>query len=432
MLDESVISGTLPALASLAGVLAFGFLLVRPYRNWWRIALPVSVGGSILAVLIADLVLEVWQPFPDPLPFRVLFWSGFGVLGVAMGGAQAVPANWRRRLAIVLAILLVIVLSAVKINAFYGYRPTLRAALGISAEKEVDFASLAGTKPRAVTAPDRPLSQSWRPPVDMPRAGQLTRVTIPGTRSGFRARPASVYLPPAYLASSRPLLPVLVLIAGQPGGPQDWLVAGTLAKVMDAFANAHAGLAPIVVVPDATGSTLANPMCLDSRLGNVESYLADDVPGWVRNNLQIDPDTRHWAIGGFSYGGTCSLQLAVRRARTYPTFLDISGQREPTLGSRTQTVQAAFGGDDSRFRAVNPLDILLDEKFRSSAGIVAVGADDRDYGPQAEQVTAATRNAGIAIQLVRLPGGHSWTIAASALRAALPWLGARGGLIPTP
>jgi S-formylglutathione hydrolase FrmB len=95
-------------------------------------------------------------------------------------------------------------------------------------------------------------------------------------------------------------------------------------------------------------------------------------------------------------------------------------------------VQAAFGGDDSRFRAVNPLDILLDEKFRSSAGIVAVGADDRDYGPQAEQVTAATRNAGIAIQLVRLPGGHSWTIAASALRAALPWLGARGGLIPTP
>ncbi|MDT7587309.1 MAG: hypothetical protein QOE32_4859, partial [Pseudonocardiales bacterium] len=36
MLDESVISGTLPALTSLAGVLAFGFLLVRPYRNWWR------------------------------------------------------------------------------------------------------------------------------------------------------------------------------------------------------------------------------------------------------------------------------------------------------------------------------------------------------------------------------------------------------------
>jgi hypothetical protein len=55
-----------------------------------------------------------------------------------------------------------------------------------------------------------------------------------------------LYLPPAYLGSVRARLPVLVLIPGQPGGPEDWLLAGRLAAVMDAFAAAHDGLAPVV------------------------------------------------------------------------------------------------------------------------------------------------------------------------------------------
>jgi S-formylglutathione hydrolase FrmB len=199
---------------------------------------------------------------------------------------------------------------------------------------------------------------------------------------------------------------------------------------MDSFAATHAGLAPIVVVPDATGTPLANPMCLNSALGQVETYLADDVPNWLRANLQLDSEPRHWAIGGFSYGGTCSLQLAVRRPQEFPTFLDISGQREPTLGNRQRTVRAAFGGDFNQFRAANPLDILAHAHQPSIAGIIAVGTHDDEYGPQARDVYNATRAAGIPTQLLKFPGNHSWTIATAALRAALPWLAARANLMP--
>ncbi len=128
------------------------------------------------------------------------------------------------------------------------------------------------------------------------------------------------------------------MLAGQPGSPEDWLNGGKLAMTMDAFAREHHGLAPVVVVPDGTGSQLANPLCLDSQLGKVASYLAVDVPTWIKTHLQVDPDPRSWAVGGLSYGGTCSLQLATNHPEVYPTFLDLSGQEEPTLGDRRRTV----------------------------------------------------------------------------------------------
>jgi S-formylglutathione hydrolase FrmB len=362
----------------------------------------------------------------------VLIWIAVACLGVGLAVGQVVwSRSWRRALPVVLLVV-ALTLPAMKINAYYGYYPTLRDALGLPAADAVDLAEIA--QPEVTVGPDTtvPLARRWTPPADMPRAGRVAQVDIPGTVSGFAARPASVYLPPAYLsASSRPLLPVLVLIAGQPGGPQDWLTAGKLARVMDDFAAAHAGLAPVVVVPDATGAPLANPLCLDSRLGNVETYLAQDVPAWVRSALQVDPDPARWTIGGFSYGGTCGLQLAVRAPGVYPTLLDISGQREPSLGDHASTVAAAFDGDEARFDAVNPLDILASSSFPASAGLIVTGADDTDYGPDASVVSAATRAAGMDTHLLAVPGGHTWAVAISGLTAALPWLAGRTGLIDT-
>lgn len=432
MSDASLLAGVLPAAASIAGAIGMALLLIVRSRSWWRRTVPTSIVGAVVVVMVVDGAVELWKPFPDPLPARVLSWAGFAVLGLVLTAMRLRRASWSRRIAVISALLLVLLLSVIKINAFYGYWSTVGAALDISAVPETNFAEIAGPRPTLVPRPDTPLSQSWKPPADLPPAGEVTQVRIPGARSGFHARPALIYVPPAYRTNPRPLLPILVLIAGQPGGPRDWLVAGNLSKIMDSFAAAHAGLAPIVVVPDATGTPLANPMCLNSALGQVETYLADDVPDWLRTNLQIDPDQHHWAIGGFSYGGTCSLQLAVRRPEAFPTFLDISGQREPTLGNRERTVRAAFGGDLNLFHAANPLDILARSHLSTTAGIIAVGANDHEYRAQAQEIYNATRAAGIATQLLTFPGNHSWTIATSALRAGLPWLAARANLLPPP
>lgn len=433
VLDLSVLSGALPTTLTLAGAAALGCLLIGPSGRWWRVLMPTAAAAALVVVLAADLALWVWRPFPDPLPIRVLVWAGVGALGLTLTVAHLAypaskPRSIRRAAGCVVAMLVIIALSATKINALYGYRPTLGAALGVFPVQQTNFAALTETQPTLASSP-RPLAQSWTPPANLPALGELTSAPIPGTRSGFHARAAWIYLPPAYLVSPRPLLPVLMLLAGQPGAPRDWIIAGRLVSLIDTFAAQHAGLAPIVVVPDATGSPLGNPLCLDSRLGNAASYLSKDVPTWIRSHLQVDPNTAHWAVGGFSYGGTCALQLAVTQAQLFPTFLDISGQQEPTLGSYTRTVQEAYNGNQNQLQSVEPMNILAHERFPATLGILAVGGSDDEYAPQALHVAAACQHAGMQVQLTQYPGGHSWMIASDALRAALPTIAARGHLI---
>ena len=185
---------------------------------------------------------------------------------------------------------------------------------------------------------------------------------------------------------------------------------------MDAFAAAHDGLAPVVVVPDVTGSSLGNTLCVDSRLGAAETYVAEDVPGWVGGHLEVD--MTQLAIGGFSFGGTCALQLALRRPEVYRTFLDVSGQSQPTLGDLPRTVTAAFAGDIAAFQRVDPLSELRARTYPGTAGLFVVGRDDGVYRPQAEQVAAAAKAAGVAVTLLEVPGEHSWAIATHRSRPA--------------
>lgn len=431
LLDASLLGGPLPWVVTAAGAAGALFLLARRPRRWWTRAVPAAVlGAAAVTAVLAVLVDRVWRPFPDPVPWPVLLLGGTVLAAIGLGALGMRGRRWRGRAGAVLAVVLVVLGCATAMNLVYREYPTLRTALGLPAVDQIPFTQVPLREQVIAARSGLPLSAVWRAPAGMPDAGVVTEVTIPAAASGFAARPAWLYLPPAYLSRPRAQLPVLVLLSGQPGTPRDWLDGGRLAQRLDAFAAAHDGLAPVVVMPDHLGAPLANPLCMDSRLGNVATYLSVDVPAWVRGTLQVDPDPAGWAIGGFSNGGTCALQMAVTAPEVYPTFVDVSGEAEPTLGDRASTVQAAFGGDEAAFAAVNPLDVLGRRQFPGTAGYLVAGAQDAVYGPQAQQVLAACRAAGMDVQLHVLPGGHTFEVWGPGLEQALPWLATRLGMTP--
>lgn len=86
----------------------------------------------------------------------------------------------------------------------------------------------------------------------MPSQGKVLTVDIPNAKSNFTARKAMIYLPPAALSDRPPALPVMELLAGQPGSPSRLIDAGNIAATMNAYAAKHDGLAPIVLVPTRT------------------------------------------------------------------------------------------------------------------------------------------------------------------------------------
>ncbi len=436
LLDASIVSGTGRVLLALAGV-AGGLWLLRPAGGlWWRRTLPVALMAGVLTGVATKVGVEdLWHPFPDALPLVVELATGSLALALVLAGARSRHARVGARLVAGLAVVLVALAGTAQVNQLFRAYPTLRSALGLPFRGQVAFSTVAAGVPAGALSLQlgtmaRPLDAVWTAPPGLSATGVVTRLALPGRTSGFPARAAWVYLPPAYLTRTRPRLPVLVLLSGSPGDPRDWLTGGQLPQTMDAFAQVHRGLAPVVVSVDPLGSEFSNPVCVDSRLGRAFSYLTVDVPREIAAALQVDPDHRHWAVGGLSSGGTCSLQLAVNAPRVYPTFVDISGEDEPTRGSRNSTVAEAFGGHGLAFRRVNPLDVLAVHHLPGVAGFLSAGSRDRRYLPQALTVLHALRAAGVPTVYSQLPGGHTWQTWAPALREALPFVATRTRLIP--
>lgn len=430
--------GLLPTILLLIGALAAGFLIIRPDRRWICRTLPLVVALVTAATAtIAWIINVLWHPFPEPLPMTVLIWVGVILLALALGlGRLRIEGRWQKAAAVV-AVIAVTAAGANQVNRYFGYFPSTAAVIGLPLPQEHPlplFHRNAGQP-----APHRTLTivaQNWRPPAGMPLGGAVSQVTIPAVTSGFPARAAWIYLPPAYLTTYRPNLPVLMLITAQPGTSRGWIDAGNVIAAMDAFAASHQGLAPIVVMPDPLGSTLSNPLCTNSTLGQADAYLTRDVPAWLLANVQVDANTQHWAVGGFSFGGTCALQLSVNHPRLFPTFLDISGQDAPTLGNRQQTLDRAFGGNPRAFAKINPVDILAATRLTlpnraemsALAGTLVIGTSDHIYLPQQRHIQNAAVGAGVPIRWLEVPGAHSWRVAVAGLQQSLPWLSTRMGL----
>jgi enterochelin esterase-like enzyme len=431
-LDWSLLTGAVPVVVAVLGGAALLALCLSRRRHWFTRWLPLALLlAAGLSWLIAVAVDDWWQPFPEGLPTTSAVWIGVAVLGLCVALFRVPGLRWRGWIGALLAVVLVVLLSASQVNQEFQQYPTLRDAPG-PWQVPAGALSAADHDREATVAvpPGKTLEDVWDPPAGLPARGTLSSTPIPGTRSGFVARNAYVYLPPAYQARPRPLLPVLVLMAGQPGSPEDWITSGQLVSFLDAYAADHHGLAPVVAVVDPLGSELANTLCMDSKIAKVQTYLAEDVPDWISAHLQVASGRRARVIGGLSFGGTCALQLAVNAPAVYGDFLDLSGQDEPTLGTRSQTVSEAFGGDTAAFLKVDPLAVMAHTSFPDTSAALVVGASDTLFGPQQQRVLAACRRAGMQANLLVLPGGHDWKVWWSGLSQELPWIGRTTGLTP--
>ncbi|MEV8181448.1 alpha/beta hydrolase-fold protein [Specibacter sp. NPDC078692] len=428
-----LITGPFPLAVAVLACLSGAALLLRRHRGWVLSVVCAAVLAAGLAWAINWYMVHVANATAYDLPLQVITWIGVGVFAVLLMVLHLVSARWWRKILAPIAMAMIVVAVSMQVNAYYGAYRTVGDVTGASTANIAPLSphstkKSAGQASAALTS--GPVVDRWVKPSGLPAAGTVYSAQIPGRVSGFTARTAYVYLPPAYQAANRPLLPVLVLIPGQPGAPADWLKAGQLQHTMDAFAAAHDGLAPVVVIPDVNGASSANTMCMDSRIAKTDTYLAVDVPAWIKATLTVDPNAHHWAIGGFSFGGTCALQMAALHPKIYPSAIDLSGEAEPALSAdRTATIQAAFGGDTAAFDAVAPLKVLAKNKYPQSWIYFAAGAQDGRFSGYMNQVSAAAKTAGMTVTTHSVPGaGHSWDVPLEAMAPALTWLAPRLGL----
>jgi len=249
--------------------------------------------------------------------------------------------------------------------------------------------------------------------------GVLAPLDIPGTHSGFKARQGTLYLPPAFFASPQPPLPVVVMVGGTPGGPGDWPRAGFAAQTADAYASQHGGFGPILAFVDHNGGPFTDTECVDGPVGHAETFLAEDVPHYLLDTLRVTPDHHRWAIAGFSEGGTCAFELALRHPDVYGAFVDIAGDWAPNLGSQADTLSRLYGGDRAAMAAHDPANLLTANRYHHLPGWFLAGASDRQHVALSERQVAAARAAGITATRTVIGGGHTWQLARAAFRLVL-------------
>ncbi|MCU1527200.1 MAG: hypothetical protein JWP75_963 [Frondihabitans sp.] len=412
-------------------------LFVRPRRRGhWRLVVLLSlVVGAALGGVTVWYVGDVQNAFGVSPTWVDRIWVGAVFAGICLALVNVVLAGWIRKIVAVVALFVFVVAGGLAINRDVGEYLTPGQLLGTTTAPDLSLpkpliASGTGSIVSLGTQFNPFLYRTWHPPITMPKVGTVGQITIPATVSHFDARKAWVYMPPAALVRDAPALPVVVLMSGQPASPGTVMVSGNIPSTLDAMAAKNHGLAPIVVVPDQLGPSEGNPMCVNGKLGNSATYLTVDVPNWIRTHLHVEADRRAWVVGGFSQGGTCSLQFATGDPKLFGSFIDVAGEEYPTLATDAQAVSEGFAGNAAAFDRAKPVEIMrAHSRYPDTVGFFAVGQDDTKYGQSMRVTAAAAESAGIkVVRDVIVGSGHDWTTATNGFASGLGYLFPRLGL----
>lgn len=411
-----VVSGLL-ALVLLVPVLGLRGRVGR--RLAWTV---LAAGlGAALGWGLVWFVVDVQDLFgaPASLVIRGAVTLAGALIGVAV--ADVVKASWWRRVVAVIAVPAIVAGAFVAVNRDVAYYPTLGDAFGQTGVGALTLGDQAGLETTL---------EHWKPPADMPTDGTVGTVSIPGTISHWKAREAWVYLPPAAHTAHPPKLPVVIAMSGEPGGPSDVFEAGGLQEIMDDIAAKHEGVAPIVVVPDQLGSYSANPMCLDSPLGQVAKYITVDVRHWILDHLPVSAKRREWTVAGFSQGATCAVQFATEYPALFGSFVAVSPELGPFVHSVAETIKLGFGGDAAAYRAALPIAVMEKRShYPRTVALYSVGALDRRYGQDAGKLAAVSKKVGMRTTYRLLPDlAHNWNTGSAGLEWGLPRLTSWWGL----
>jgi enterochelin esterase-like enzyme len=417
----SIVSGWFPVFLFwvTVAVCLIAVVLRRDVLKEFAIGIPI---GIVLAVLLF-LGLNLMQAIPTGAPRSMYVWLGVACLVAGLVAAGWHRAHWPRRVAGLVAVVLAVVSAGSAANQTFAYYPTFDRLLGQNANHFLDNAQL--------TAMRRDAARSGK----LPDHGATLEVPIPGKNLRSTPRPAYVWVPPAWFGRTQPKLPVIVLMHGTPGQPSDWTRASFADATSLAFAEQHNGVAPILVMPDINGSLTGDSECVDSALyGQVETYLTQTVPAYMRKNFNAATTPGSIAAAGLSEGGMCATMMALNHPKEFPVFANYSGDEGPQYQtfSTQQTISDLFGGSTAAFNAHNPPYLLTHQKYPGMAGWFAAGAQDNHALQAARALQPLAASAGIATCIATPPGKHSFDFWTQAYQDSLPWLSWKLKLTPQP
>jgi poly(3-hydroxybutyrate) depolymerase len=406
ILRIQIIGGVVPIVVDILAVIAVLFLVLRRPTRTRIVTAAIGFGVGLVVAIVIVVFLDVTDALSVPLGIAASAWSIAALSAIGLAIASFWTSRGWRAVGVAASIVIVVIAATIGVDTDFGLDPTVGALAGISTDREVTLPVIATptVTPTATPLAGGALWANWYPTADMPAQGTVSQVAIPGVISGFVARPAGLYLPPAALVKNPPALPLVIMLMGQPGNPDPTFQFNNL----EPFQMRHNGLAPIVIVADQIGNPATDPLCLDTpRYGNAETYITQDVVNWARAHLHVLQDTAHWTIAGYSNGGECAVYFGAKYPTIWGNVLDISGEKYPGSQNSAATLANIFHGDAAAYQATWPTTILSKNVYPDTVGIFTVSSNDYGYLQAARDISAAAQAAQWKTTYYEVPnGGH--------------------------
>jgi enterochelin esterase-like enzyme len=332
-------------------------------------------------------------------------------------------------LAACLAFFMAFSFGVLAVNRYFDYYQTWGSAIadftnaGPNSGPQVAASSLLG---RSAQTKDDPTSVYLRLAKVQ---GYTVRLTVTGKQSHI-TRVAYVYLPPQYFqtAYKKYRFPVIELIHGQPGEPQDWINVVGVQVDLDDLVNRGLGKPAVLVMPDANGGEKISLQCLNQVGGPQDlTYLAVDLPREIAHILRVQPPGPAWGIAGYSEGGFCAANMALQFRRDYGYAAVMSGYFVPTRNQLTNPSRlvSPFGRNQKLRLANTPLHEV--RVLKPGAYIpqfwLGAGKNDRADVANAEYFWQELELHQAYVPLILTPGGlHTMTTWRAEVPPMLIWM----------
>ena len=423
----SMLDGWLPLTIELVAVLMLVLAIGFRSRRWWLHWMPIVALVGVLTALAVRWYVASEGLAGDPAPPRFWVWTGLTGAAVAILALGWSSARWWRRIVSVLLIPLCLLCAVLMLNVWVGYVRTVDAAwyfvTGGPPPNEADLVTVKAMASNGV----------------VPNEGRVVPVSTGSQASGFKHRGELVYLPPAWFRSvPPPPLPVVMLIGGQFGTSIDWLWVGRAQETADSFAIANGGNAPVLVFVDVGGAFTKDTECVNGARGNAADHLTKDVVPFMISTFGVDADSAKWGIAGWSMGGTCAVNLTVMHPELFSTFVDIGGDLGPNAGTKEQTVERLFNGDEAAWASFDPTTVMNRHgHYTGVSGVFAIEGPVRQgehdpHASAAHSLAAVASTNGIACSILEITGKHDWNAGAVAFQQTFAWLASQLGTAGVP
>ncbi|NEB78864.1 esterase family protein, partial [Streptomyces sp. SID14478] len=259
------------------------------------------------------------------------------------------------------------------------------------------------------------------------KAGRVESVRIVGRRTRAIA-PAFVYLPPQYFQRQfhRQRFPVIVAISGYPGGIMNLAKFLRVPQTADELERTGRLQPTVVVMVRPTIAPPRDTECVDVPGGpKAETFFTKDLTDALRSTYRVGHDPSAWGALGYSSGGSCALQLALRDPQVYTSAASLSGDYR--IDDDLTTGSLFGGGPDARQRQrghdlgwrLRHLPVP-----RVSVLVASSRQGEKDYGPTMSFLKAV-KPPLTAARIILPRGSHHFTTWVREIGPALQWMGSR-------